>query len=68
MKSKSNCLFIALAILSIIISQPSTLHAQGTAFSYQGQLNVGGNPANGLYDVRFTVSDAQTNGNTIAGR
>jgi len=41
--------------------------AQGTAFSYQGKLNDGANPATGLYDVRFAVCDALTNGNVIAG-
>ena len=41
--------------------------AQGTAFSYQGRLNDSGSPANGLYDVRFTIWDAPTNGNLVAG-
>ena len=27
--------------------------AQGTAFTYQGRLNDGANPANGNYDLRF---------------
>jgi hypothetical protein len=40
-------------------------HAQGTAFSHQGRLNDGGHPANGLYDLRFGVYDAATNGNVI---
>lgn len=30
-------------------------HAQGTAFTYQGRLNDGGNPANGSYDFTFTI-------------
>ena len=29
--------------------------AQGTAFSYQGRLNDGANPAAGVYDLRFTI-------------
>jgi hypothetical protein len=29
--------------------------AQGTAFTYQGRLNDGGNPANGTYDLRFAL-------------
>src|SRR6266581_7734301 len=29
--------------------------AQGTAFTYQGRLNGGGTPANGTYDLVFTV-------------
>ena len=32
--------------------------AQGTAFTYQGRLNDGGNPANGSYDLRFALYDA----------
>jgi hypothetical protein len=32
------------------------LHAQGTAFTYQGRLNVSGSPANGLYDFRFRLA------------
>jgi hypothetical protein len=47
--------------------QATTAHAQGTAFTYQGRLNDGTNPANGLYDVRFMVWDASTNGNLVAG-
>ncbi len=45
-----------------------TLFAQGTAFTYQGRLNDGGSPANGNYDLRFTIYDA-TNipGTVIAG-
>jgi hypothetical protein len=43
--------------------QPSTLLAQGTAFTYQGRLDAGGAPANGLYDLRFTVHDAASGGN-----
>jgi hypothetical protein len=42
---------------------PSTFClGQGTAFTYQGRLNVGSNPANGLYDLQFGVFDAATNG------
>jgi hypothetical protein len=41
--------------------------AQGTAFTYQGQLNDNGRPANGLYDIRFTLWDSLTNGNLVAG-
>ena len=42
--------------------------AQGTAFTYQGRLNDGANPANGTYDLRFTLFDS-TNlpGTIVAG-
>lgn len=39
--------------------------AQGTAFTYQGQLTSSGNPANGRYDFRFSVHDAATLGSQI---
>lgn len=34
----------------------STCLAQGTAFTYQGRLTDGGNPASGSYDFRFRLS------------
>src|SRR5260221_3688936 len=42
-------------------------HAQGTAFTYQGRLNDGANPANGLYDLRFTLFNTGSNGVAIVG-
>ena len=42
-----------LVLLSILNPQLSTLHAQGTAFTYQGRLNDGGNPASG--QLRFAL-------------
>ncbi len=59
-------LSIALVLLSILSPQFSTAFAQGTAFLYQGRLNDGGNPANGNYDLRFTVYDALNNGNAVS--
>ncbi|MBK8002244.1 MAG: hypothetical protein IPK15_27030 [Verrucomicrobia bacterium] len=38
------------------------LSAQGTAFTYQGLLNDGANPANGTYDLRFALYDAASAG------
>jgi hypothetical protein len=66
MKTNNNIALIALLALTLNL-QPSTVFAQGTAFSYQGRLNNNGSPANGIYDVRFTVYDALTSGNTVAG-
>lgn len=42
-----------------------SVHAQGTAFTYQGRLNDGANPANGNYDLRFTIYDSTNNPGTI---
>jgi hypothetical protein len=39
--------------------------AQGTAFSYQGRLTVGGLPANGSYSLRFALFDAGSSGNLV---
>src|ERR1017187_5445765 len=36
--------------------------AQGTAFTYQGRLNDGANPATGSYDLSFAMFDALTSG------
>jgi hypothetical protein len=36
--------------------------AQTTAFTYQGKLTDGGNPANGSYDLQFKLFDALTSG------
>ncbi len=41
--------------------------AQGTAFTYEGRLNDTGQPANGLYDLRFTVYDSPTLADTPVG-
>lgn len=39
--------------------------AQSTAFSYQGQLQDGGVPANGLHDFRFRLFDAASGGTQV---
>ncbi len=41
--------------VAISICGIETLCAQGTAFTYQGQLSSGGNPANGSYDLTFSL-------------
>ena len=48
----------AVTMLAIINAQFSTTFAQGTAFTYQGRLNSGANPAGGIYDLRFAIYDA----------
>jgi hypothetical protein len=39
----------------------------GTAFTYQGRLTDGGAPAEGTYDLRFILYDADVGGNQIGG-
>ena len=54
-----------LALLSLAVA--THLAAQGTAFTYQGRLADGGSKANGNYDLTFTLFDAVTDGDVIAG-
>lgn len=39
--------------------------ALGYGFNYQGALDLGGTPANGEFDLRFTLYDSATGGNLI---
>src|SRR3974390_2182240 len=51
----------ALAVLALLTGVHRAA-AQATAFTYQGRLNDGGNPANGIYDLRFAIYDAASGG------
>jgi len=53
----------AILVASIIGSAAG----QGTAFTYQGQLKDGGIPANGSYDLSFSLWDQLDGGNLVAG-
>ena len=59
---------LLLATLLSSFAAVSSLRAQVTATIYQGSLNSGGAPANGSFDLTFTLYDS-TNvpGNVIAG-
>jgi hypothetical protein len=63
MKTSIRTLLIALSLLAGVIHA----HAQGTAFTYQGRLNHGVNPANGTYDLRFIIYDLAGGGAAQAG-
>src|SRR5579862_2880791 len=65
MKMKSSLLVVAAACG--LFTMANSASAQGTAFTYQGRLNDGGNPANGTYDVQFTLFPASSGGSAIAG-
>ena len=43
------------------------LRAQSTAFTYQGRLNDGTAPANGSYDLTFSVFGGSSGGSTVGG-
>ena len=64
MKSIQIKLLSAAAFLAV---QVLNLHAQGTAFTYQGALNNGGSPANGSYDFAFTLYTTNVTGGAVAG-
>lgn len=70
MKTRVHHLFIrpgkVLCAAWVTLALLSTARAQGTAFTYQGRLNSGTNPATGIYDLRFTVYDA-VSGGSVAG-
>jgi hypothetical protein len=51
-------------VLSIVAAVTVTAEA-GTAFTYQGKLNDGGNPANGSYSLSFTLFSALTGGSQV---
>jgi len=62
MKQKSLVLVLALVLVFVLGASAASL---GTAFSYQGRLTDGGNPANGTYDVRFILYNADAGGSQI---
>src|SRR5690349_4209391 len=57
---------LLMLVLALLLSPP-LLFAQGTAFTYQGQLTDGSAPANGSYDVTFTLFDDAAAGTLVAG-
>lgn len=49
----------------MVLLIPAAALAQGNAFSFQGRLNDGTNPANGRYDLEFRLYNAITGGTQI---
>src|ERR1051325_8149762 len=58
---------LLLLAFSTLHASRSTLFAQGTAFTYQGRLNVGGEATNGVYDFTFTLFGLSSGGSAVAG-
>ncbi len=52
-------------LIAIVLVLVSGLFAQTTAFTYQGSLQNGGNPANGNFDFEFVLFDALVGGAQI---
>jgi hypothetical protein len=55
------------AALALVAGLQTQLYAQGTAFTYQGRLDDNGAPANGAYDLKFTLCDSSSGGSIVAG-
>ncbi|HVM46619.1 MAG TPA: hypothetical protein VMU04_01260 [Candidatus Acidoferrum sp.] len=55
-----------LGLLATLTLQLSAF-AQGTAFTYQGQLQDNGNPASGTYDLRFGLFTVESGGSVAYG-
>src|ERR1051325_8251384 len=53
--------------LAVCLCGVTRLHAQGTAFTYQGRLLDQGNASNGRYDIEFGLWDALSGGARVAG-
>src|SRR5215471_8118917 len=64
---KPNPLILNVAALCSFLAFSNSASAQGTAFTYQGRLNDGASPANGSYDLTFTLFDTNSGGSAIAG-
>lgn len=55
---------LGLALLSLA-GLPSLLHAQSTAFTYQGKLEQNGQPATGIYKMAFRLYDRELGGSPL---
>src|SRR5467141_3351959 len=51
--------------LTLILIWSGAAFGQTTAFTYQGRLTDGGNPANGNYDLQFALFDSAAGGSQI---
>ncbi len=61
---KTNLKLLFLLLLSVW-GAPALARAQGTAFNYQGRLTDNAVPAEGIYDLIFTLYDAEMDGNAV---
>jgi hypothetical protein len=58
---------IVAALLLLSIDRSSTVIAQGTAFTYQGQLQGNGSLSSGTYNFQFSVYTNSSGGTAVAG-
>ena len=64
---RTQFLFLFGAVLCGLLTAFNPAYAQSTAFTYQGRLTENVSPANGIYDLRFTIYDSSGGGNAVAG-
>jgi hypothetical protein len=67
MKAQIKTSLLGLVLLSTLNPHLSTCLAQGTAFTYQGHLLDSGSPAQGSYDLTFSVWDAASGPAQVGG-
>ena len=61
---KTKTLGTILALLTLVVGSHRSI-AQSSAFTYQGRLNDGPNPANGTYDLLFRPFNVFTGGSQL---
>jgi hypothetical protein len=59
--------FLSILVSLLVATAALAQTPVGTAFTYQGRLATAGVPATGSYDLRFTLFDAPSAGNVVAG-
>lgn len=52
----------------VVAAAAACAQAQGTAFTYQGELKDSGQPANGSYDLSISIFDSSSAGSLVNGR
>ena len=69
MKKYSDKVIVTLILLALsaLNSQFSAAFAQGSAFTYQGELTTTNGPANGTYNFTFTLFNTNISGAAVAG-
>ena len=65
MKTRTIVGFTALLALLSTLNPQLSAGPLGTAFTYQGRLSSGTNAANGSFDLKFTLYDAQDGGSVV---
>jgi hypothetical protein len=67
MQTKHLVALVGLLALPTMFTSRLAAAPLGTAFTYQGRLNDGGQPANGSFDLKFTLCDAASGGTPVGG-